>query len=218
MINQIYSFLLKKGVLPDPVPATHAEQYSKRAAAEYAVQEVDRIEETLGPVAGKDVVDIGGGPGFVAMELARRGAYVTWYDISDQYYRIAKESFAESGLTIKMVKGLIDEDYENNLQKYDLIVNLVCWYYSSSDQKMAAFIQSLARPDAAVYISCNVVKPARGFKLKSFLYNTFNLKIGHPYPQPGKIKKSFGTNAVHTLSEQVSSSHIERIFMRFSAS
>lgn len=54
---------------------------------------------------GADVLEIAPGPGYFAMEMARRGAHVTGIDISRTMVEIAKEHAAQDGLEIDFQHG-----------------------------------------------------------------------------------------------------------------
>lgn len=218
IINSAYSALLKQGVLKDPVSMNFALDYQKNRPHDYAKNEVDLIELVGGPVKGKKVVDICGGPGLVSIELARRGAVVTWYDMSKTYELLAKRNFKRAGLEIKTHRGLIDDDYLGSLGKFDLAINLVCWYYSDSDPKMAKFLKNLLKRDGKLYVSCNVGRVSTQYlgRIKSYIYHRYGVKIGHPFPSKGMIKKALervGFQTLHySLPKENFEDDVERIY------
>ena len=218
IINSTYSFLMKKEFLKDPVSLDFAMRYQQNRALDYAKEEVDSIELVFGRVKGRRVVDIGGGPGLVSIELAKRGADVTWYDISKSYETLASSNIRSAGLNIKTARGLIDEDFLGNLGKFDLAICLVCWYYSDSDKKMASFLKSILTDRGQVYVSCNVGRPSipKFGKLRSLMYHKYGIKIGHPFPLNGMIKgalESVGFNTVyHVLPTDLDHDDVERTF------
>ena len=218
IINSAYSFLLKKGFLKDPVSTCFADRYQNSRDLDYAKTEVDRIELVAGPVRGRKVIDVGGGPGLVSIEMARRGADVTWYDVSKNYETLASSNMKEAGIVIKRVRGLIDEDFNKRLEKFDLVVCLVCWYYSDSDRKMASFLRSIVTDGGGLYVSCNVRRHSKGKigRLRSFFYHKFGVKIGHPFPLEGMILQSTQavgfTTVYHWVPKDFDHDDVERMF------
>lgn len=59
----------------------------------------------LGPVEGRDIVDVGTGTGRAALGLARRGARVTGVDASEEMLRVARARAADAGLAAKFEVG-----------------------------------------------------------------------------------------------------------------
>ena len=54
---------------------------------------------------GGRILEVAPGPGYLAIELARRGFAVTAMDISRSFVRIARENAAEAGLTVTVEQG-----------------------------------------------------------------------------------------------------------------
>ena len=57
----------------------------------------DRLER-IAPLAKSCGVDLGTGPGIIALEMAKRGAKVTGLDISENQIRVATECASRAGL------------------------------------------------------------------------------------------------------------------------
>src|SRR5581483_5300829 len=60
---------------------------------------------SLGPVQGRDVLDLGCGHGMAAVVLARRGARVRALDLSSGYLREASARAAANGVALDLVCG-----------------------------------------------------------------------------------------------------------------
>jgi ubiquinone/menaquinone biosynthesis C-methylase UbiE len=54
---------------------------------------------------GADVLEVAPGPGYLAIELAKRGYAVTALDISKSFVRIAQENAVKSGVTVDVRHG-----------------------------------------------------------------------------------------------------------------
>lgn len=70
------------------------EQYRRRAG---------QLTAEIRP--GADVLEVAPGPGYLALELARRGAHVTGVDISRTMVEIATRHAAESGVQVDFQRG-----------------------------------------------------------------------------------------------------------------
>lgn len=62
-----------------------------------------RLAERSRP--GRDVLEVAPGPGYLAIELAKRGYTVTALDISQSFVRIARENAAHAGVSIDVRHG-----------------------------------------------------------------------------------------------------------------
>jgi len=67
------------------------------------------VFNTIREWRGKNVLDLGCGVGRFALEFARRGAYVTGIDISEEMIKIAKDNFKRAGLSAQFYVAGIDE-------------------------------------------------------------------------------------------------------------
>src|SRR5437867_1951424 len=54
---------------------------------------------------GSDVLEVAPGPGYLSIEMAKRGYTVTALDISKSFVRIARENAAKSGVTVDVHYG-----------------------------------------------------------------------------------------------------------------
>ena len=86
----------------------------------------DLIANTGLSLDGAEVLDIGCGPGTLALPLARLGARVTAIDISEQMLKLLEKAAAEEGLNIKKTIlsgwGDIDIDSQGFRDHFDLVV------------------------------------------------------------------------------------------------
>jgi ubiquinone/menaquinone biosynthesis C-methylase UbiE len=96
----------KKAYKSLPMEGMVATWYAKNTAGAQAEFEADaaRIAKRLAPEAR--VLEIAPGPGYLAIALARRGAFkVTGLDISRSFVRIATENAAKAGVAVDFQQG-----------------------------------------------------------------------------------------------------------------
>lgn len=84
-----------------------ARRYDRLRGSPSQLAEYRRRAETLsdGLRPGADVLEIAPGPGYFALEMARRGARVTGVDISHTMVEIARAHAEERGLTVDVRQG-----------------------------------------------------------------------------------------------------------------
>ncbi|MHC4774002.1 MAG: class I SAM-dependent methyltransferase, partial [Planctomycetota bacterium] len=89
----------------------------------------DRLE-AHGPLAGTPVLDLGTGPGLVALALARRGARVTGVDIAPEQIDAARRSAAEQGLGAQ-TEFLVAPAEQTGLaaESFDMVIASQCWFW-----------------------------------------------------------------------------------------
>ncbi len=78
--------------------------------AKNTARDQDRFADTARLVAartppGREVLEVAPGPGFLAVQLAKRGYRVTAVDISATFVRIARENAARAGVSIDVRQG-----------------------------------------------------------------------------------------------------------------
>lgn len=205
MINFILSRLQRPEKGWDPVTEEHASIY---AAGEWdwvdsALQEnVNRVETELGPLAGRRVLDLGGGPGQYAAEFAKRGAEVTWHDVSARYRQIASARASALGLAdrIRFSLGYLEEARDLEPASFDLVWCRICWYYCMNDAAFARIIADLIRPGGAAWI-ISPLFPRTSLKANAvWQLNRFTgIKLGHPSPPPGRIQRLFAAKPHRSL-------------------
>jgi len=91
MINLIHSRLHRPEQGWDPITPEYAAGYSTHAEAVLEIGVIDQIESQIGPLAGRRVLDLGGGRGQYTVALAQRGGRVVWHDGSHTYRGITEQ-------------------------------------------------------------------------------------------------------------------------------
>jgi SAM-dependent methyltransferase len=103
---------------------------------------------------GDDVLDIGGGPGRYALELAQSGCHVTLLDLTPKHIAIALEKASEMGLSINAVCG--DACYADKLVQgnFDAVLLMGPLYHLSREADRVKAIKaalSLLKPGGILY-------------------------------------------------------------------
>ena len=196
MINHLHYLTHRPEKGWDPVPEAHARRYSDEEAAftEPRAALVSEVEARLGPVAGKALLDLGAGPGYYTAEFARRGARVTWLDVSATYAAIARAHCEKRQVEAEFIVSYID-DVARHGRTFDLIFSRLCWNYANSEPALARAIVDVLAPGGAAYVETATSAWAPGSSLssraRSLLNDRLGLKIGHPFPPPGRTAQLF---------------------------
>ena len=197
MINRIRARFERPEKGWDPIDPEYAARY---AAGEWAKGAnpalLDEFDLWMGGLEGKTILDLGGGPGQYAVGFAKRGAIVTWHDVSHEYLAIAEAKARQHDVDLKFSLGYMDEAPEILDRQFDLVFNRICWYYGHSDPEFADVVYELVRPGGYAYIDTNHAEGrlqamSRLGRARSSLNAYFAIKIGHPYPPHGRIESLF---------------------------
>jgi 2-polyprenyl-3-methyl-5-hydroxy-6-metoxy-1,4-benzoquinol methylase len=194
MINWFFSRAQRPERGWDPVPAEHARQYSRSEWQSVNEPLLDQLDDWVGGLAGKRVLDLGGGPGQYSVAFARRGARVTWFDVSRNYQTLAQANAAERLVADRMQfrLGYMDDAPRLLAETYDLVFNRICWYYGRSDRSFADVVYRLVCPGGSGYIDTtnslfNTAQLSASARMRTWLNVACSIKIGHPYPPRGRI-------------------------------
>lgn len=101
--------------------------------------------ERMRPLVGARVLDLGTGPGVMALPLAERGARVIGTDISENQIAAAQERAAAQGLSDRCrfeVGSAEDIRFANN--SFDLVTAGTCWHWFNHDKALAECTRVLA--------------------------------------------------------------------------
>ncbi|SDC79636.1 class I SAM-dependent methyltransferase [Pedobacter soli] len=183
----------------DPVPKAFAEKYAANEYSKVDSSLVDAINTQVADLRDKSILDLGAGPGQYSIEFAKKGAKVTWHDISQNYLEIAKNKANAESIAINFSLGYLEEAEG----KYDMIFNRICWYYCINDNQFATRIYNLVKKDGFGFIVVNnekflqeELKKESGLKkmLIRFSYwinENFNIKLTHVHPSHQKLSRIF---------------------------
>jgi 2-polyprenyl-3-methyl-5-hydroxy-6-metoxy-1,4-benzoquinol methylase len=183
----------------DPVPESHAQSFAAAASASFDEPMFGLARAYAGSLQGKRVLDLGGGPGVYSNAFAREGACVTWHDVSARYARIA----AREGLPIEFSLGYMEDAERFLATPFDIVFCRGCWNYSQSDARFSRLLAGLVRPGGFGCIKLNTseFRRRRGLRrIQELLNDRVSLKIGHPYPGPGRVPELFEKLKLRGLS------------------
>lgn len=177
------------------------------------------LDDWLGGFAGKRVLDLGGGPGHYSLEFAKRGARVTWFDVSSRYQELARLKCAEGGVEVEFAMGYLDEAAAVLQRQYDLVFNRLCWYYSFNDARFARMIYSLCDAGGVIYVdthhsASHRVGGSASVRLRTALNDLLGVKVGHPFPPKGRIPAMFMRRPCRRISVDYSSPDNERVLLQ----
>lgn len=197
IINRIHARFHRPENGYDPVSKVHAAAYFDREWLNGIDENlIDQLNEQCHGLVGKRVLDLGGGPGHYSIAMAKRGAIVTWYDLSNNYREMAEAKAVEHGVSLNYVIGYLDDARTLLQGDFDLVFCRVCFYYGFSDSTFAKVIGSLIHPQGCGYIDTHNSSWKRNeislsFTLRTMLNDYFSFKIGHPHPPQGRLEKLF---------------------------
>jgi len=217
MFNRIHMLFHQPERGWDPIPSHYAREY-----ADYACSNMDRLivatlENKLGGLRDKRVIDLGGGPGQYSVAFAQRGAHVLWHDVSKNYLQIAREAAAAAGVTMEFSVGHLEDSKRFADVPFDLVFCRVCWCYSTDDRRFAKLVYSLIKPGGAAYIESNTpafARPSGLRKAQHALNSLFRVKIGHPLPPRGRIARLLQRCPFDYMELDYSSPLTDKVFLR----
>jgi 2-polyprenyl-3-methyl-5-hydroxy-6-metoxy-1,4-benzoquinol methylase len=201
----------------DPVDRAYASEYAALEWQHPFSESVDWLESARGKLAGKRVLDLGAGGGQYSAEFARRGADVTWFDVSAAYYELARRRFVSENLNISMCVGYMDEADVLLGRKFDVVWNRVCWYYCANDFGFAKTIVNLLDDDGEVCVITPTAPMQSGSlssRFRSLINARTGIKIGHPYPPAGRVQKALERAGLKYAGTEMLHDHTERVIAK----
>lgn len=219
-INYLHSLLHRPERGWDPVAPEYAEQYARIAWERLDLKIVDQIEEWLGGLEGKSILDLGGGPGQYSITFAQRGGNVTWYDISRCYLHIAQRYAGAMNVQLTFAPlGYLEQSKKLTNYPFDLVFNRECWYYCRDDRAFAKTVYELVRPGGGGYVLCGnhkfrgeSGKRPIGKALTQLLETKIRIRIGHPRPPKGRIAELLSKFPMDYMIADYSSASWDIIF------
>lgn len=217
MINYAHSLLHRPQKGWDPIPPAHAKWYAEAVWKAWSVESplLDLVDSRIGGLQGKRVLDLGGGPGQFSVAMAKRGASVTWHDVSRQYMTVASEHARDAGVAIEFSLGYLEDAVRFHDAPFDLVFCLLCWCYSMDDRGFGKLLYGLTKPGGACHVEANNSTFERASGLRRWIYfmnRVFWFKVGHPHPPKGRIASLLGSYPVDTLIADYTYPAVDRVF------
>jgi len=215
MINTLHALTHRPERGWDPIPSAHVRLYGDEEWQKFSPELVDELEGRLGGLAGRRVLDLGGGPGHYSVALARRGAEVTWHDVSRGYRDFARSRARQAGVDIDFSLGYLEDARMFVRRPFDLVFCRICWRYCRNDRSFARLVYSLVAPGGAGYIDSGVDQgrhPTRWMRWQAALNARLGWKIGHPDPPGGRLPRLFRRLPLAVLEVDSSIPGKERIW------
>lgn len=214
MINQILAKVQRPEKNWDPISINYGKPYADRAWAEIDPGIIDMIESRIGQLEDKSILDLGGGPGQYTTEFARRGAMVTYSDISKTYtnYFVNRTRDMHFRHEVELFHGYLEETATLN-KKFDLVFNRVCWNYSFDDFNFAKIISDLVNEGGHAYLIVDHIDAIRITlplirRIQVVFNERFGVKIGHPFPSKRRLQESLARQTWNRIEYDFSAARV----------
>ncbi|MCZ8390591.1 bifunctional 2-polyprenyl-6-hydroxyphenol methylase/3-demethylubiquinol 3-O-methyltransferase UbiG [Achromobacter xylosoxidans] len=122
------------------------------------------IQESVGSLAGKKVLDVGCGGGILSEAMARGGAEVTGIDLADKSLKIAKLHGLESGVKVEYRKVPVEQLAAEQPGQYDVVTCMEMLEHVPDPASIVRACAALTKPGGWVFFSTLNRNP------KSFLF------------------------------------------------
>jgi len=109
--------------------------------------------DSLAPLAGKRVLDVGCGGGILSEAMARMGATVTGIDLSEKPLKVAQLHLLESGLEVEYLGISAEEMAEKNPGRFDIVTCMELLEHVPEPPSTVAACARLTRPGGRVFFS-----------------------------------------------------------------
>ena len=114
---------------------------------------VGYIEEKVGELKAKKILDIGCGGGILAEALASKGAEVTGIDMAEMSLKVAKMHLHESGLDIDYQKIPVEEYAQDNQARFDIITCLEMLEHVPDPSSIVNAAATMLKPGGDLFFS-----------------------------------------------------------------
>lgn len=108
---------------------------------------------TISPVKGKRILDVGCGGGILAEALALLGADVTGIDLADASLNVAKIHQLESGVSVDYKKISAEELAETEAEQFDIVTCLEMLEHVPDPASIVSACTQLLKPGGDIYFS-----------------------------------------------------------------
>ncbi len=122
------------------------------------------IEQQVGGVAGKRILDIGCGGGILAEALAEGGARVSAIDMAEQSLQVAKMHLHESNLDVDYQLATAEDYADQHAAEFDVVTCLEMLEHVPRPQSVVEAAARLVKPDGWIIFS-TINRNAKSFAL-----------------------------------------------------
>jgi 2-polyprenyl-6-hydroxyphenyl methylase/3-demethylubiquinone-9 3-methyltransferase len=109
--------------------------------------------ERAGPLAGRDIVDVGCGGGLLSEAMARAGARVVGLDLAADLLRVAELHALESNVTVSYRLESAEQHAAVHASSYDVVTCMEMLEHVPDPSAVVAALAQLARPGGHVFVS-----------------------------------------------------------------
>jgi 2-polyprenyl-6-hydroxyphenyl methylase/3-demethylubiquinone-9 3-methyltransferase len=109
--------------------------------------------DTLAPLAGKKVLDVGCGGGILAEAMAGAGATVSGIDLSDKALKVAKLHLYESGKSVDYQLVSAEDYAEQHAGEFDVVTCMEMLEHVPDPASVVAACSRLVKPGGWVFFS-----------------------------------------------------------------
>ncbi len=117
--------------------------------------------------AGQNILDMGTGPGLLAVQFAKQGAQVTAFDTSKAMIEQSVRHAKNEGVNVTWIHGSIG-DLQPALSRFDIMTANMCWGYFDKDSVAPWVKRNLASKGRLVVSTFNADREASPLVQKSF--------------------------------------------------
>ena len=114
---------------------------------------VGYIEERVGDLSGKKILDIGCGGGILAEALAAKGAIVTGIDLAEVSLKVAKMHLHESRLEIEYIKVPAEEYAKDHAGEFDVVTCLEMLEHVPEPASIVNAAAAMLKTDGQLFFS-----------------------------------------------------------------
>ncbi|WP_082957157.1 MULTISPECIES: bifunctional 2-polyprenyl-6-hydroxyphenol methylase/3-demethylubiquinol 3-O-methyltransferase UbiG [unclassified Vibrio] len=122
------------------------------------------VQDTVGGVFGKKVLDVGCGGGILAESMALEGAKVTGLDMGREPLEVARLHALESGAKLDYIRTTVEEHAANCAEQYDVVTCMEMIEHVPDPQSVISSCAKLVKPGGYVLFS------TLNRNLKSYLF------------------------------------------------
>ena len=109
--------------------------------------------ESLAPLAGRDVLDVGCGGGILAEAMARRGARVTGIDLGERALKVAQLHLLESGQPVRYELASAEDYAAQHAASFDVVTCMELLEHVPEPASTVAACARLLRPGGRAFFS-----------------------------------------------------------------